>query len=232
MIYLGFSHLGFFLGLIGNSLAGVDSFFSSSIRLACATLIFLPWLRFLKSINRKESIKLIRLGFIQFGIMYVSYMKSFFYLPSHLVALFSIFTPLYVVFIHDIQRHMLSKRFLFAAILSVIGAYLIKAKEIPSGDFLIGFLLMQLAGASFAYGQVAYKDWKIRNHELKIVKYFPCLYLEVFFVLCFFSFFWTDWTSLEISPNQWKSLIYLGCIAWDLGSFFGIKEQLKQIMVY
>ena len=34
-----------------------------------------------------------------------------------------------------------------------------------------------------------------------------------------FFFFWTDWTSLEISPNQWKSLIYLGCIASGLGFF-------------
>jgi len=220
MIYLGIVSViwAFSFGLIGNSLAGVDSFFTSSIRLACATLIFLPWLR-LKSINRKESIKLIRLGFIQFGIMYVSYMKAFFYLPSHLVALFSIFTPLYVVFIHDIQRHMLSKKFLFAAILSVMGAYLIKAKEIPSGDFLIGFLLMQLAGASFAYGQVAYKDWKIRNSRVKDREVFSMLVFGGFLCAMLFSFFWTDWTSLEISPNQWKSLIYLGCIASGLGFF-------------
>ena len=43
------------------------------------------------------------------------------------------------------------------------------------------------------------------------------LKVKKFFVL--FSFFWTDWTSLEISPNQWKSLIYLGCIASGLGFF-------------
>ena len=47
-------------------------------------------------------------GAIQFGLMYSCYMKAFQDSPSHLVALFSILTPVYVVLIHDFKQRKLS----------------------------------------------------------------------------------------------------------------------------
>ena len=52
----------------------------------------------------KDCGKLMTYGSIQFGLMYSSYMKAFAYLPSHLVALFSILTPVYVVLISDFKN--------------------------------------------------------------------------------------------------------------------------------
>ena len=172
MVYLAIVSLlwAFSFGLIGSALSGVDSFFVATLRLFCATVLFLPFLRFGK-IDGKDCGKLMTYGAIQFGLMYSCYMKAFQYLPSHLVALFSILTPVYVVLIHDFKQRKLSPTFLLAACLSVMGAALIRAKSIPSGDLWIGFGLMQLSGFSFAYGQVSYRAWKRRHQSVNVVRF-------------------------------------------------------------
>ena len=47
MLYLAIVSIiwAFSFGLIGSALAGVDSYFVATLRLGCATLLFLPWLR-------------------------------------------------------------------------------------------------------------------------------------------------------------------------------------------
>ena len=104
MIYLAVVSAiwAFSFGLIGNALSGVDSFFVATVRLGCATLLFLPFLR-AKEIVRIDRLRLVLIGAIQFGVMYACYMRAFQYLPSHLVAIFSILTPVYVVILHDLQ---------------------------------------------------------------------------------------------------------------------------------
>ena len=89
-------------GLIGQALSDVDPFFAAAVRLGIAGLVFLPFLRWSKIPNGSH-FKLIGCGAVQFGIMYVCYMKAYQFAPgqSHLVALFSILTPLYVVLIND-----------------------------------------------------------------------------------------------------------------------------------
>ena len=74
-------------------------------------------------------------------------------------------------------RASFSKQYLFAGLLSVLGAAIIKAKELPSGDFWAGFALMQCAGISFAYGQVRYRDWRISNKQIQDREVFALLAL-------------------------------------------------------
>lgn len=220
MIYLGIVSLlwAFSFGLIGSSLTSADSFLVATIRLACATLLFLPWLR-IKIIGKFDCLRLISYGAIQFGLMYVCYMKAFQYIPSHLVALFSILTPLYVVLINDARQKQFSGRYLLAALLSVLGAASIKAKSMPSGDFWTGFGLMQIAGISFAYGQVAYRDWKCQHVKISDRTGFSLLCLGGMICAGIFSYFWTDWNTINITLFQWKSILYLGFIASGLGFF-------------
>ena len=92
----------FSFGLIGNALAEVDTYFVASFRLLCALLLLLPCLR-IQEIPKSDWLMLLGRGAIQFGLMYVCYIKAFQYLPSHLVALFTILTPLYVVLIHNFR---------------------------------------------------------------------------------------------------------------------------------
>lgn len=208
----------FSFGLIGNTLSGVDPFFVATLRLGCASLVFLPFLR-LQLLSRIDCLRLTGYGCIQFGLMYVSYMSAFQYLPSHLVALFSILTPLYVVLIHDLRSMQFSPRYLLAAMLSVSGAAVIKMQGLPSGDFWFGFFLMQLAGIAFAFGQIAYRDWKRRHASIHDRSVFALLAIGGTICAGVFSLLYSDLEVGEINPVQWQSILYLGLIASGLGFF-------------
>jgi len=220
MIYLALVSViwAFSFGLIGSALSGVDSFLVATLRLGVASIIFLPLLR-LKDIGSIDRLRLIIYGAIQFGLMYACYMRAYQFLPSHLVAIFSILTPVYVVLIHDLRRRTFSKHYLWVAILSVLGAASIKAKTIPSGDIWMGFGLMQAAGIAFAFGQVAYRDWKQENPEVPDRSVFALLTLGGVFSVSCFSLVLTDFQAIELTTDHWKAILYLGCVASGLGFF-------------
>jgi hypothetical protein len=89
MIYLAVVSIiwAFSFGLIGSSLAGLDSFLVATLRLGVASVIFLFFLR-VRIIGAKDRMRLVLIGAIQFGVMYGCYMKAFHYIPSHIVAYF------------------------------------------------------------------------------------------------------------------------------------------------
>ena len=220
MIYLALVSViwAFSFGLIGSALTGVDSFLVATLRLGVASLIFLPFLR-LKGIGSVDRFRLIIYGAIQFGLMYACYMRAYQFIPSHLVAIFSILTPVYVVLIHDLRRRTFSRHYLWVAILSVLGAASIKAKTIPSGDIWMGFGLMQAAGIAFAFGQVAYRDWKRANPQVPDRSVFALLSLGGVFSVGCFSLMLTDFPAVELTTDHWKAILYLGCVASGLGFF-------------
>ena len=220
MIYLALVSIiwAFSFGLIGSSLSGVDAFLVSTLRLGIASIIFLPFLR-INGIGKIECLRLIAYGAIQFGLMYACYMKAYQYIPSHVVAIFSILTPVYVVLIHNLMKRTFLNRYIWVALLSVLGAASIKVKSVPDGDIWIGFGLMQAAGIAFAFGQVAYRNWKKANANVPDQAVFGLLALGGFICVGGFSLLLTDFTAVEITLNQWQSIIYLGCVASGLGFF-------------
>ena len=210
----------FSFGLIGNKLEGLDPLVIGSTRLLIALLAFLPFLRS-ASIAKDDQLKLVGIGAVQFGIMYICYLSAFRYIPSHLVALFSVLTPLYVVLIHDLRQRQFHLRYLIAAFISIAGAGVIRAKGGETGSLWIGFLLMQIAGVAFAFGQVAYRDFKQKQGTTKDHEVFVFLYAGGAATALI--------ASLLISPNplqifeaSWTQLgwiFYLGAIASGLGFF-------------
>ena len=220
MIYLAIVSIiwAFSFGLIGSSLSGVDSFLVSTLRLGIASIIFLPFLR-IKEVGSIDRFRLIIYGAIQFGLMYACYMKAYQYIPAHVVAIFSILTPVYVVLVHNLLKRTFSSRYLWIAILSVLGAATIKVKSVPSGDIWVGFGLLQAAGISFAFGQVAYRDWKRANPQVADRSVFALLSLGGVFSVGCFSLVLTDFQTLELSAEHWKAVLYLGGIASGLGFF-------------
>lgn len=205
-------------GLIGNSLAGLDSIFVATARLGIAGLVFLPFLRFTTT-SPATAYRLLMCGAIQFGIMYVCYMRAFLYLPSHLVALFSILTPFYVVLIHDLRQKRFHPRYFYVALLSVVGAAIIKVRTGSVESIWTGFALMQAAGLAFGFGQVYYRDWKRNHPEIPQLNSFAWLYAGGFFVTLFASFFFTDWANTSPTGSQAGIILYLGVIASGLGFF-------------
>lgn len=95
MIYLLITTViwGFSFGLIKNNLTGVDPIFVSLCRMVLSLVIFLPFLR-LKKLDIRFSLKMVLIGAIQYGVMYICYISSFQFLKAYEVALFTIFTPL------------------------------------------------------------------------------------------------------------------------------------------
>lgn len=208
----------FSFGLIGSALVGVDPYFVASFRLVCAMLVLLPFFR-IQEIPKSDWLLLMGRGAIQFGLMYVCYIKAFQYLPSHLVALFTVLTPLYVVLIHGLRKKHFSLGYLIAAALSVLGAAIIKAKSDALESWWIGFALLQISGFAFAYGQVTYREWKIRYRYIGDHEVFALLYAGGAAFALIVSLFLSDWTHLPQTSEQWQALIYLGVVASGLGFF-------------
>ena len=228
MLYLAVVSIiwAFSFGIIGSSLSGVDPYIVATLRLASASLVFIPVLR-PKYIEGIDGLKLFFYGFIQFGLMYVCYMQAYQYLPSYLVALFSIFTPIYVVLINDIRKRQFSVQYLIAALLSIIGAALIKVESLPAGNFWTGFALMQIAGIAFAFGQISYRDWKCTHKSVPDSAIFALLTLGGTICAGLFSIALADKSNLIITPTQWTSILYLGLVASGLGFFLWNKGATK-----
>ncbi|MBK6899326.1 MAG: EamA family transporter, partial [bacterium] len=85
----------FSFGLLKSALGGYDPLAVAAGRLALCLLLFLPWLR-RGPRDRGARLRLAALGVVQFGLMYALYIASFRWLPAYAVALFTVFTPLYV----------------------------------------------------------------------------------------------------------------------------------------
>ena len=116
----------FSFSLIGVYLAGqVDAWFSVLMRIALATLVFLPFLKFKKT-PKPLAIKLMLIGAIQLGAMYSFYYHSFLYLSVPEVLLFTVMTPIYITLLNDALERHFNPRFLVIAIIAVCGALAIR----------------------------------------------------------------------------------------------------------
>lgn len=206
-------------GLIGNKLVGVDSIFVAAIRLGIAGLLFLPCFR-LRAVPTGSHLKLIYCGALQFGCMYVCYIHAFQFIPSHLVALFSILTPLYVVLIHDFRQRQFHPKYLYAALLSIAGAAIIRVQSGSAESLWIGFALMQIAGLAFGFGQVYYRDWKREHPEAVEHQIFALTYAGGFLVAAIASLIFSDGSKVQVDLKQLQVLAYLGIVASGLGFFF------------
>ena len=146
----------FSFGLIKKHLPGIDAGFVAFARLFLALLLFLPLWR-PRRVPPAIALRLAAAGTIEFGLMYVFYIHSFRFLPAHQVALFTVFTPLYVALIADLLERRFRPRHLWTALLATAGTAVIVYSGWGSGALVAGFLLVQASNACFAAGQVWYK---------------------------------------------------------------------------
>ena len=103
----------FSFSLIGVYLAGqVDAWFSVLIRIALATLVFLPFLK-LKHTPKPLALKLMLIGAIQLGVMYSFYYHSFLFLSVPEVLLFTVMTPI----VHHLAKRCIEQTALTHAFL-------------------------------------------------------------------------------------------------------------------
>lgn len=215
----------FSFGLIKGKLTGLDSGLVASIRLILCFLCFMPFL--FKVSQQKMRLRLMILGVVQFGIMYLAYIKSYQYLPGYLVAVFTIFTPFYVIALNIIfdKNSRDPKKLTMAmgaVILSIAGAAVIVFKTPGQAEYLIGFLILQLANIAFAIGQWNYQRWADQGSNAGNMAW---MYLGAALFASLVSFPQLSWSEIVISNEQVLVLLYLGVVAsglcfylWNSGS--------------
>jgi len=210
-------------GLIKDKLAGLDSTALGAVRIALATLVFLPFFRPAK-IARSRLFALAAIGAVQFGFMYVLYMAAFRHLAAYEVALFTIFTPLWLALLEAVAGRRITSNLLLAVLLAVAGTA-IACWQTPATsrahDMLAGFMLVQASNLCFALGQFSYR--RIRATfpaEISNASLFAALYIGALVVTLLASAFTTDWSQFRPTHPQWMVLAYLGVIASGLSFFW------------
>ncbi len=122
----------FSFGLIKTRLAGIDSVEVATARLLLAALVFLPFL--IRAPRRGRAMwGAMGLGAVQFGLMYILYIAAFGWLPAWMVALFTVFTPLYVALGFDLLDRRFNFRNMGAVLLAVTGALVVVLRGLPEG---------------------------------------------------------------------------------------------------
>jgi carboxylate/amino acid/amine transporter len=209
----------FSFGLIKGNLTGVDSNFVSFARMLISMLVFLPLIKF-KKVNRKLTLQLMLAGIMQFGIMYIAYIASFKTLKAYEVALFTIFTPIYVTLINDAFRKKFNPLYLVTAALAVAGTWIIKSGDALAPGILTGFLLVQVSNLCFAFGQVYYRRVMAENGGLKDQDVFGILYIGAVIVTLAATLVFTPLSTLTLTAKQIWTLVYLGAFASGICFFF------------
>ena len=204
----------FSFGLIKTHLAGFDSSFVAAVRVSLALLVFLPFLR-PSAVGRGTALRLVGIGALQFGLMYLAYLEAFSSLAAYQIALLTIVTPIFVCLADD----LLGRRFrwapLLAAAVAVCGAGVIVAKAPLGRAEWTGIVLIQLSNICFALGQVLYRRWRLRQPAVRDRDVFAWLYLGAVLVTVP-----PAWAQIDVGllartlrPEQFGVLVYLGIIA-------------------
>ena len=211
----------FSFSLIGEYLSGeVDSWFAVTSRAALAILVFLPWL-LRTAIRPALAARLMAIGAIQLGVMYVCFFSAFAYLSVAEVALFTVLTPLWITLLEDLLRQRFSPRYLLAAALAVMAGAMMRLQSLDE-QWLTGFLLVQAANLCFALGQVSWRRL-IHNKVLGATPQhavFAWFFVGALLVSLLGSLIWGDYQQRPSTPVQWGILLWLGVVASGLGYFF------------
>lgn len=210
----------FSFSLIGEYLAGnVDSYFAVLARVLLAGLVFLPLTRW-RQVEPRFLRSMLRIGALQYGVTYVCLYLSFRVLTVPEVLLFTILTPLHVTLIEDALNRRFNPWALVAALVAVAGAAVIRMDSI-SGEFFIGFLLLQLANFTYAAGQVLYRHLIARNpSDLPHYKRFGYFYLGALLVVLPAFLLFGNAQRLPSTDVQWLVLLFLGLVPTALGLYW------------
>ena len=234
MIYLILVSIlwSFSFGIIKYGLSGIDSSFISLMRNLIAFLFFAS----LSLYNFKKfifDIKLILIGAIQFGLMYVLYIQSYQYLPAYLIATFTITTPIFIgIFSQLLQNKSFSLSGIFSILLVVLGSLMMRFNIVNPLDYWYGFFLIQCANICFAIGQIMFKKWYSKNTSVDIIYNFSQMFFGAVLITSMFSIINSTNIGMLNTYNLF-ALLFLGLfstgfgfLAWNLGSLQVSNERL------
>lgn len=217
----------FSFSLIGEYLAGrVDSDFAVLARVLIAALVFLPFTVW-RGLPRRMLVGFWLAGALQFGITYLCLYRSFQVLTVPEVLLFTVLTPIYVTLLDDALARRFSPWALLAALVAVGGGVIIRFDKLE-GDYLLGFVLLQIANATFAAGQVLCRRLLLQYRPTQpLHRFFGHFFLgAMVLVLPSFLLFGNP-DKLPHIAVQWGVLVWMGLFATALGLYWWVKGSTR-----
>ncbi|WP_252272311.1 carboxylate/amino acid/amine transporter [Pseudomonas subflava] len=217
----------FSFSLIGEYLAGrVDSDFAVLARVLIAALVFLPFTVW-RGLPRRMLAGFWLAGALQFGITYLCLYRSFQVLTVPEVLLFTVLTPIYVTLLDDALARRFSPWALLAALVAVGGGVIIRFDKLE-GDYLLGFVLLQIANATFAAGQVLCRRLLLHYRPTQpLHRFFGHFFLgAMVLVLPSFLLFGNP-DKLPHTAVQWGVLVWMGLFATALGLYWWVKGSTR-----
>lgn len=217
----------FSFSLIGQYLAGqVDSDFAVLVRVAIAAGIFVPLMRW-----RGLPVRLLAgfwlAGALQFGLTYLCLYRAFAVLSVAEVLLFTVLTPIYVTLLDDALARRFNPWALAAALVAVGGGCIIRLAPL-TGDYLTGFVLLQIANASFAAGQVLCRRLLARYPDaVPLPQLFGHFFLGALLLAGPSFVVFGDAARLPHTALQWGVLAWMGLFATALGMFWWVKGSTR-----
>ena len=213
----------FSFSLIGEYLAGrVDSDFAVLVRVLIAALVFLPFTLW-RGLPRRMLAGFWLAGALQFGITYLCLYRSFQVLTVPEVLLFTVLTPIYVTLLDDALARRFSPWALLAALVAVGGGVIIRFDRLE-GDYLLGFILLQIANATFAAGQVLCRRLLLHYQPAQpLHRFFGHFFLGALLLAVPSYLLFGDPGKLPQTAVQWGVLGWMGLFATALGMFWWVK---------
>jgi drug/metabolite transporter (DMT)-like permease len=216
--------------LIKTYLTDLDSNLVACIRLFISFIVFLPFFR-PKNIAPKVLIKLMIVGAVEYGLMYMAYIFAFKFLKAYEVAMFTVLTPVYVVAISDFKKRKINKFNMLAAFFAVVGALVAVSSSFSGGErvlagIVIGFLSVQVANVAFAFGQVEYKTI-MKKETAGDLTICAALFLGATLITLPFAAITTDFHATAISLKQLGVLLWLGVVPSGVGFYLWNKGARK-----
>ncbi|GGL99240.1 carboxylate/amino acid/amine transporter [Pseudomonas asuensis] len=210
----------FSFSLIGEYLAGkVDSDFAVLVRVLLAAIVFLPFTRW-RGVSPRFIAGLMVAGAFQFGITYLCLYRSFTVLTVPEVLLFTVLTPIYVTLLDDAISRRFNPWSLVAAVVAVLGAIVIRFERLE-GEYLLGFLLLQLANLTFAAGQVLCKCLVQRHpSDIPLYRRFGHFFLGALLIALPSFLLFGNPGRMPQTAMQWGVLFWMGLFATALGMYW------------
>ncbi len=209
----------FSFSLIGQYLAGqVDSDFAVLARVGIAALLFAPFTLW-RGLPRALLGGFWLAGALQFGVTYLCLYRSFEVLTVQEVLLFTVLTPIYVTLIDDALARRFNPWALLAAVVAVGGGIVIRFQPL-TGDYLWGFVMLQVANVTFAAGQVLCRHLLARYPATyPMHRFFGHFFLGALLLALPAWLIWGDASKLPHNAVQWGVLAWMGVFATALGMY-------------
>lgn len=213
----------FSFSLIGQYLAAqVDSDFAVLVRVLIAAAVFVPFTLW-RGLPRRLLAGFWLAGALQFGVTYLCLYRSFAVLTVPEVLLFTVLTPIYVALLDDTLARRFNPWSLVAVAVAVGGGIIIRFRPL-GGEYLVGFLLLQLANATFAAGQVLCRRLLIAYPtDIPLYRFFGHFFLGALVLALPSYLLFGDPGRLPQTTVQWGVLAWMGLFATALGMFWWVK---------